>query len=230
MLFQEKLKELRKSKNISQYELASALNISRSVIAKWETGLTLPTEESITLLMEYFNVTRQELFNNEETESIIVEKNSSISKLKKLILILLISLSVLLVTLIIIVISISPESLSKEIDKLGDLDKVKIGLIDNVNEKKYYLDSSENNIKNNVLQMLNDAEYKVYPNNMIVEKHLGQYTIVLNGDIDIYINTSYLRVDNEQRAIKEWTSQTIEQVIKILISSECIQVLEENQK
>lgn len=230
MLFQEKLKELRKSKNISQYELASALNISRSVIAKWETGLTLPTEESITLLMEYFNVTRQELFNNEETESIIVEKNSSISKLKKLILILLISLSVLLITLIIIVISISPESLSKEIDKLGDFDKVKIGLIDNVNEKKYYLDSSENNIKNNVLQMLNDAEYKVYPNNMIVEKHLGQYTIVLNGDIDIYINTSYLRVDNEQRAIKEWTSQTIEQVIKILISSESIQVLEENQK
>lgn len=33
MLFQDKFKELRKEKNISQYDLAEALNISRSVIA-----------------------------------------------------------------------------------------------------------------------------------------------------------------------------------------------------
>ena len=85
MLFQDTLRELRKKKGISQYVLADALNISRSVIAKWETGLTLPSEESIRLLMNYFNVSREELFKNEETETIIVKKNVSISKMKKLI-------------------------------------------------------------------------------------------------------------------------------------------------
>lgn len=34
--------------------------------------------------MDYFNVSREELFNNEETESIIVKKNVSISRLKKI--------------------------------------------------------------------------------------------------------------------------------------------------
>lgn len=64
MLFQDTLKELRKKKNISQYDLAESLNISRSVVAKWETGLTLPNEENVSLLMKYFNVTREELFKN----------------------------------------------------------------------------------------------------------------------------------------------------------------------
>ena len=56
MLFQDTLKELRKKKGISQYDLADALNISRSVIAKWETGLTLPSEDNINILCEYFDV------------------------------------------------------------------------------------------------------------------------------------------------------------------------------
>ena len=58
MLFQDKLKELRKKNGIFQYDLANTLNISRSVIAKWEAGITLPSEESTRLLMDYFNVSR----------------------------------------------------------------------------------------------------------------------------------------------------------------------------
>lgn len=58
MLFQDKLKELRKKNDISQYDLANTLNISRSVIAKWEAGITFPSEESTRLLMDYFNVSR----------------------------------------------------------------------------------------------------------------------------------------------------------------------------
>ena len=78
MLFQDTLKELRKNKGISQYDLAEALNISRSVVAKWETGLTLPNEENVKLLMEYFNVSKQELFKNEETECINI-KNEEVN-------------------------------------------------------------------------------------------------------------------------------------------------------
>ncbi len=51
------------------------MNISRSVIAKWETGLTLPNEENINILCEYFNVTKDELMGNFENQEIITKKN-----------------------------------------------------------------------------------------------------------------------------------------------------------
>ena len=126
MLFQNKLKELRKEKNISQYDLADALNISRSVVAKWENGLTLPSEESIRLLMDYFNVSREELFKNEETESVIAKKNASILKMKKLIIYLSSAMVVLIVTTIIVFTSLTPKSLSKQLYKLGKFEDVKM--------------------------------------------------------------------------------------------------------
>lgn len=105
MLFQEKLKKLRKEKNISQYDLAKDLNISRSVVAKWETGLTLPSEESTELLVEYFNISKEELFKNEEVETIIVEKNVSISNMRKLIISLSTTLFVLIIMTIILLVN-----------------------------------------------------------------------------------------------------------------------------
>lgn len=75
MLFQVKLKKLRKDKEISQYDLALTLNISRSVIVKWKTGLTLPNEENIHILCEYFNLTKDELMGNFENQEIIAKKN-----------------------------------------------------------------------------------------------------------------------------------------------------------
>ncbi|ELC8372887.1 helix-turn-helix transcriptional regulator [Clostridium perfringens] len=40
MGFNNKLKELRKEKNISQEQLAKELNISRQAISKWESGVS----------------------------------------------------------------------------------------------------------------------------------------------------------------------------------------------
>ena len=186
MLFQDTLKELRKNKGISQYDLAEALNISRSVVAKWETGLTLPNEENVKLLMEYFNVSKEELFKNEETECIVVKKNVSISKMKKLIISLSAAVLVLTIILTVVLTSYAPKSLSKQLDKLGDFEDVKISLHDMVNDQTYYLDSSEEEIHDKVLLLLNDVEYQFYPSNMIVEKWIGSYTICLEGDITIY--------------------------------------------
>lgn len=101
MLFQDTLKELRKKKGISQYDLADALNISRSVIAKWETGLTLPNEDNINILCEYFDVTKEELMGNFEDQEIITNKNKKLSLFKKIIFILS---SLLLITIITIIV------------------------------------------------------------------------------------------------------------------------------
>ena len=229
MLFQDTLKELRKKKGISQYDLADALNISRSVIAKWETGLTLPSEESIRLLMDYFNVSREELFKNEETETIIVKKNVSISKMKKLIISLSSALVVLIITTIILFTSLMPKSLSKQLDKLGNLEDVKISLYEVSTGERYYLDPDEENIQDKALAMLDTIEYRLYSKNKLVEPAwLGEYTITLEGDITIHINATHIIVDGNNRVIKEYTNDTLFKVIDLLISSESIEVTDED--
>lgn len=228
MLFQDTLKELRKKKGISQYDLADALNISRSVIAKWETGLTLPSEESTRLLMDYFNVSREELFKNEETETIIVKKNVSISKMKKLIISLSSALVVLVATTIILFTSLMPKSLSKQLDKLGDFNNVKISLYCFTTDETYYLDVSEKNIHDEVLYKLNNVEYNLYPKYMLVEKWIGEYTIILEGDIIIYLNQGYMIIDGNNRAVKNYNPDSLYEVVKILINSESIEVPDES--
>ena len=42
MIFPEKLQILRKSKGMTQEDLASALNVSRQAVAKWESGQGYP--------------------------------------------------------------------------------------------------------------------------------------------------------------------------------------------
>ena len=57
MKFKERLKELRTSKGLSQMQLAQAVGISQSAIAKWELGKTEPTATAIILLAAFFGET-----------------------------------------------------------------------------------------------------------------------------------------------------------------------------
>ena len=51
----ERIKELRLEHNLSQMELAKALNMSQSAVAKWELGKTEPTATAIIRLAQLFN-------------------------------------------------------------------------------------------------------------------------------------------------------------------------------
>ena len=84
MQFNEKLKELRAKKGVSQSELAESIYVSRSAVAKWENGLGLPSNESLQLLAEYFGVGKEELYSGAPTEKVIVQKNQIISRSRKL--------------------------------------------------------------------------------------------------------------------------------------------------
>lgn len=88
MQFNEKLKELRLKKGISQTELAEKIFVSRSAVAKWENGLGLPSDDSLNQLAEFFEVEREELYSDKATEAVIVEKNKTISKSRKLLIII----------------------------------------------------------------------------------------------------------------------------------------------
>ena len=66
MEFSNKLKELRKKKGITQEELANSIFVSRSVIAKYESGAALPTRENAQKLAEFFNVKLNKLIDEDE--------------------------------------------------------------------------------------------------------------------------------------------------------------------
>ena len=46
-MLNENLRNLRKSKGLSQEELAVKLNVVRQTITKWETGLSVPDSEML---------------------------------------------------------------------------------------------------------------------------------------------------------------------------------------
>ncbi len=51
-----RLKELRKSRNISQLKLAMDLNMSQNTISRYETGERQPGIDELILLADYFGV------------------------------------------------------------------------------------------------------------------------------------------------------------------------------
>lgn len=73
----EKLKDLRKKRGISQQELADAIFVSRSAVAKWESGKGFPSKDAITALGEYYNVPDGYLVTD-EPEQVIVKKNKKV--------------------------------------------------------------------------------------------------------------------------------------------------------
>ena len=66
MEFHEKLQELRKSRSLTQEELASALFVSRTAISKWESGRGYPSIDSLKEISRYFSVTIDELICSDE--------------------------------------------------------------------------------------------------------------------------------------------------------------------
>lgn len=82
MEFKDKLKKIRQEKGLTQQALADAIYVSRSAVAKWESGLGYPNDASYAALIEYLKV-EADYFETENKEEVIVEKNRYISILKK---------------------------------------------------------------------------------------------------------------------------------------------------
>ena len=70
MEFNEKLQELRKSRSLTQEELAEALFVSRTAISKWESGRGYPSIDSLKEISRYFCVTIDDLICSEEMISV----------------------------------------------------------------------------------------------------------------------------------------------------------------
>lgn len=77
MEFHEKLQELRKSKGLTQEELASALYVSRTAISKWESARGYPSIDSLREISKYFGVSIDELLSSEKILSIAEDENKA---------------------------------------------------------------------------------------------------------------------------------------------------------
>ena len=71
MEFNEKLQELRKSRSLTQEELAEALFVSRSAISKWESGRGYPSIDSLKEMSRFFSVTVDDLTCSDEMISVV---------------------------------------------------------------------------------------------------------------------------------------------------------------
>ena len=80
-----KIMELRKKNGLSQEELAEKIGVARQTISKWELGETSPDLSQAKELSKVFNVSLDELTNN-DIKDILVEKTSNTEKLAGLIL------------------------------------------------------------------------------------------------------------------------------------------------
>ena len=77
MEFHEKLQELRKSRGLTQEELAEALFVSRTAISKWESGRGYPSIDSLKEISSYFSVSIDDLLSGEHLIFIAEKENKS---------------------------------------------------------------------------------------------------------------------------------------------------------
>lgn len=73
MDFAEKLITLRKSREMTQEQLADFLNVSRQSISKWENGQSIPDVEKLVELSKTFDVTTDYLLKPSEIDELSVK-------------------------------------------------------------------------------------------------------------------------------------------------------------
>lgn len=145
MKFNERLLDLRKKKGWSQEELGYKLDVSRQTISKWEAGQTTPELEKLRLLAKTFEISVDELINEDEEvvekETITVNKKKKFKK-RKIVVILAIMLVLLYVSIaifrFIIIYKVSNEILYADAEGFLNyhLDKIETRYMDDM--EPYY--------------------------------------------------------------------------------------------
>ena len=81
-MLKENIKSLRKSKGLSQEELAIKLNVVRQTISKWEQGLSVPDAEMLISISEVFEIPVSTLLGENISESRVDDLKTISEKLE----------------------------------------------------------------------------------------------------------------------------------------------------
>ena len=79
MTFSEKSKYLRKEKNLSQVQLAQALNVSKACISMIEIGKNEPTANTLIRYADFFECSIDYLLGREDDFGVISIKNETLA-------------------------------------------------------------------------------------------------------------------------------------------------------
>lgn len=80
----ERIKKLRKSKGVTQRELAERLGISEQAISKWEKNLSNPSTKNLLQIAKIFGVSITYFYQDEETQSKKITREGGMSSLCEL--------------------------------------------------------------------------------------------------------------------------------------------------
>ena len=72
--FQNALRDLRKSRNLTQDELGDIIGVSAQTIYKYENGVTFPPVENLEKLLDYFKVDPNTLFGTSISEPTYLDR------------------------------------------------------------------------------------------------------------------------------------------------------------
>ena len=81
-MLKENIKQVRKSRGLSQEELAIKLNVVRQTISKWEQGLSVPDSEMLVSLSEVLETPVSILLGENISESKVDELKAISEKLE----------------------------------------------------------------------------------------------------------------------------------------------------
>lgn len=84
MDFSEKLLTLRKSRNLTQEELAEQLDVSRQSVSKWESAQAMPELDKIVALSQVFDVTTDYLLKPSDIDELSAKAEMLEHQQKKL--------------------------------------------------------------------------------------------------------------------------------------------------
>ena len=80
----ERIKKLRKSKGVTQRELAMRLGISEQAVSKWEKNLSNPSTKNLLQIAKIFGVSITYFYQSEESQSKKIERGSGMASLCEL--------------------------------------------------------------------------------------------------------------------------------------------------
>ena len=80
----ERIKKLRKSKGVTQRELAARLGISEQAVSKWEKNLSNPSTKNLLQIAKIFGVSITYFYQSEESQSKKIVRGSGMASLCEL--------------------------------------------------------------------------------------------------------------------------------------------------
>ena len=210
------IKQLRTERNLSQYQLADMIPITRQAVSKWERGVSVADSLTLIKLAEIFDVTVDELLTGERknkdtsdkmkevTLSMVDENISKGKKIKKIVIVNVIIVAVLALLFLAYYFfnsynSMKFYSISGESEKFKQSNGILI-----VSKKKIYFQSGKIDCADDIkikeiklfysLKKKNYFIYSTKDTNFLIIDYYGYDSLFSYKDVDKIIKNLYLEI------------------------------------